>query len=477
MKNKPVRIIISIYTLFLFLINFFRIFDSNFWGDEGFTIRLSRMSVRDMLIATARDVHPPLYYLGAIAGYKLFGDQGWMYHLLSLIPYAVILIIALTVIYDEFGETAALLFVTFASILKSSFRYNVEARMYSLAALFILLAFLEFRRMTGDGKTGGEKRGSHILFTLFSLCAAYTHYYAMISVAVFYGALLILAICKRESFKNVLMIYIATVLGYLPWLSMMITTFERTADSFWMTEYDGIFKSLCYLFDTDLWQLSMLLFIVTLGLLFFFIYADLKGSGGDTGRLSGQTVWYITGISSAIVTIAAGQLISVFIRPSYITRYVYPISIVVWLILSIEVSRISKPKLSVISVSVLMVFLCGICGLSALRQTLGDYSANRECIRTWDEMRTMVGSGDIIITDIDHMSWTLLDYYIPDNEHVLDDSNTFVPETGRKYWFLTSGILDENDISWLEQNDMTYELKIDSGILGTTDIFLYELIP
>lgn len=54
--------ILYVYAFLLFLMNFIRIFDNAFWGDEGFSIRLAQMTVGDMA-ATAADVHPPLYYL------------------------------------------------------------------------------------------------------------------------------------------------------------------------------------------------------------------------------------------------------------------------------------------------------------------------------------------------------------------------------------------------------------------------------
>ena len=56
-----------VYALLLFMMSFVRVFDNAFWGDEGFSIALAKMSVSDMMIATAKDVHPPLYYLLMLA--------------------------------------------------------------------------------------------------------------------------------------------------------------------------------------------------------------------------------------------------------------------------------------------------------------------------------------------------------------------------------------------------------------------------
>ena len=51
-----------LYVFVLFVMNFIRIFDNSFWADEGYSISLAKMSIADMINATANDVHPPLHY-------------------------------------------------------------------------------------------------------------------------------------------------------------------------------------------------------------------------------------------------------------------------------------------------------------------------------------------------------------------------------------------------------------------------------
>ena len=56
-----------------------------------------------MLQVTAADNHPPLYYLFTQLLYHLLGNHGYVYHLSALIPYGLILILACTVIFRQFG--------------------------------------------------------------------------------------------------------------------------------------------------------------------------------------------------------------------------------------------------------------------------------------------------------------------------------------------------------------------------------------
>lgn len=198
--DYAVSVIASIYAVILFALNFVRIFDNNFWADEAFTTNLVANTVPVIIQKTAADVHPPLYYLIVKLGYTLAGNQGWMFHLISLFPCAIILIFSLTAIWNRFGKETAVILITLAALSKNAVRYNVEVRMYSWGALFVLLSFYCLYLILDE-----ESTKHYILFTLSSLAAAYTHYYCLVSVAFFYVVLLVLCFfAKRLNWKKVL---------------------------------------------------------------------------------------------------------------------------------------------------------------------------------------------------------------------------------------------------------------------------------
>ena len=71
--------------------------------------------------------------------------------------------------------------VVFDSVISEAITHNAEARMYTLAAFFVLAAYVELYYILKSGKI------IHwVLFAICSLGAAYTHYYALITVAVSY---------------------------------------------------------------------------------------------------------------------------------------------------------------------------------------------------------------------------------------------------------------------------------------------------
>lgn len=141
-RELPYRWMAVIYAIVLFGLNLVRVFDNNFWGDEAYSIRLAKMSAGEMIQTTAGDVHPPLYYLLLIGAHRLSGGQSWAYHMASILPYGILMVFIMTVIWKRFGKTTALFMVTFASIMNTAVTYNVEVRMYSLAALLMLLSLI-----------------------------------------------------------------------------------------------------------------------------------------------------------------------------------------------------------------------------------------------------------------------------------------------------------------------------------------------
>ena len=86
--------------------------------------------------------------------------------------------------------------------------------MYSLGAFFVLAAYLALHNILHSGKTS-----DWVIFSVASLCAAYTHYYALISVAFFYLALLSLLPQDKSSFKKS--------------LSLIVPQWSSTFPGFW----------------------------------------------------------------------------------------------------------------------------------------------------------------------------------------------------------------------------------------------------
>lgn len=147
---KNGKVLVWLYATVLFMLNFVRIFDNNFWGDETFTTNLVQQSFSEIASITAADVHPPLYYFIVRIFYLVFGKRGWVFHLVSLIPCFITIVFAMTVIWKKVAPEASLVLITLLCLFNNAVTYNVEVPMYSRAALFILFSFYEVYRLFQD---------------------------------------------------------------------------------------------------------------------------------------------------------------------------------------------------------------------------------------------------------------------------------------------------------------------------------------
>lgn len=471
------RVVAVSYAVVLAFINLIRVFDSNFWGDECFSIRLAQMSFKNMFVATAEDVHPPLYYIFLIVAYRIGGNRGWVYHVVSTIPLFIVLGFTLTIIWKRFGKVASFLFITYWGISELAVQYNVEVRMYSWAALFVFFSYYAFFKIIKKEKYG------EVLFVFCSLGAAYCHYYAMISVAFFYLALLFLVLGRKYPVKRLIGIYLATIMGYIPWLVQMVTTFKRTSEDFWMTSISSLSESLESFFSSDSFIYSWGLLIFTiLGTIYVFISTKrqmdienqklIHNENETYINMKTDAVWMIWGLVSAFGTIFMGMAISILIRPAYIARYLYPVTPVVWFILCVLISKLKWER----SIGVVVLVISLIVYFPSYMQTYREEkSENESCNVTKERLRELIDKDDILLANGLHLGWTMLDYYMPENENIMTEYgfSDFVEE--KQYWLVWNNELTETEQIWLTDQQYVASEELCGGVLGYNCIHVYRL--
>lgn len=466
------------YTIILFFLNFVRIFDNAFWGDEGYSISLAQMSIFEMINATAKDVHPPLYYLLIQILYRIGGNHGAIYHLSALLPYAGLLIIACTIVKRHIGFTSAFILVTMSSIMKNAVIYNVEVRMYSLSAFFVFVAYIYLYEIIHRSK--GK---DWIIFCLASLGAAYSHYYALIAVAFFYVILLLLSM-KRAIKKRVIAAYVITILAYLPWLFILIKTFRRTADSWWLTSIPGVKESILFMFD---YKWVYLTFAVVV-LLFFLCqskivdFQEMKDchiinkfkinvSLPENLVMSNEMVWVIAGLVSVFGTLFVGLALSYMIRPFFIVRYLFPVTPIVYLILGYCLSKIPFGKI----VSLLLVVCILFVDLPAYENRLqSDNALNKDNSKFLSSVKP--SDEAMIYTNHSHLGWTLLSYYYPQNENSYNQN--IISDLGSKYdeiWLFWTSELDDKKIEIIRRQTYDIEKQYEGRFANGVNFHVYRL--
>lgn len=473
------NMILYVYAFILFLMNFIRIFDNAFWGDEGFSIRLAQMTVRDMIAATAADVHPPLYYLLAQVLYRALGNNGMAYHLSALLPYAISMILGCTVIKKYFGIIASMVMLTMASLMKNAVTYNVEARMYALAAMFVLIAYIAFYKIIGKNQLR-----SWIVFCFSSLGAAYTHYYALVSVAFLFAMIIPLAIYQKKYRKGLIISYLIAIFGYLPWLMVLVKSFGRTANDWWLASIPQI--SDCYLFLLDYkWMAICVLGVFLLFAAYQIKFLRIKISDGEKLKdrvdihiniqkeleVSGELYWIISGIISICGTIVVGFALSYMIRPFFVSRYLFPVSTMLYLMIGV---CISKLKLRRLWGSVLIFAILWNNVPAYVQQYNTDYNLNNETARFLDAVRPE--NNVELVTNNIHLGWTLLSYYYPENVSKYDGNAPVQLDTDYEdIWLIWEGELDEAAETSIRNQEYT-SAKIHEGFFANGVYYhVYEL--
>ncbi|MDE7017706.1 MAG: glycosyltransferase family 39 protein, partial [Lachnospiraceae bacterium] len=170
------------------------LFNHNIWTDEAFTLQLLRGNVKEIIAGTAADVHPPLYYLYAKLFDVICGSSLIVQKIAAIIPMVATLVFIATVIRKHFGDMTSFLSLLFLSCIPCSMEFALQVRMYSLALFFVtvcaMYAYLAF--------LNGNKK-EFLIFALSGVAAAYTHYFAFVSIIIITGMLLLaILIWRRE---------------------------------------------------------------------------------------------------------------------------------------------------------------------------------------------------------------------------------------------------------------------------------------
>lgn len=481
-SRLPLRPLVVIVALVFLMLHLSRIFNFDFWGDEAFSIRLARDSIEGAIQQTASDVHPPLYYLILMLFYRAFGDVGWAYNIVSVIPYFLTLLVALTLVWRRFGGSATLVFIALTTFSTAAIRYNVEVRMYSWAALFSLLSFLWLLRILEK-----KARGDWILFCVFSLAASYTHYYALLFVAFLYLSLIVLSLAKFAKLRNTLILCAMTLIGYAPWLSVLLQALNRTSSNFWMTETPGLWESIRWMLEVGNGAGGTTLLLLVVFVLLF-LSALLRGLGlagiiqsrrdwkiilrSEPSRLDALTAWVVAGIASALACAFFGVAVSAIIRPMFSVRYLYPAASVTWLLLGVLISCCDARKL----LSIILTLLVLRAGIPVYNEVRSEELAVQSVQSSTLNSVADISQGDVLLTDGTMLGWTVLEAYFPDATVVkLDGESLPSLDSDTNYWLVHDESVDSEYLNELLGGGITLEEKVHDGNLGRRTVDIYKV--
>lgn len=233
---KPKKGISNFYLIAIFLIlaeivilGYTSYISHSFWYDEAYTIALIKYSFEDIWKITAIDVHPPLYYYMLKAFCKLFVDIRLSMRIFSGLGIIACFLLGAFPIKRLLGEKTALTFMLLLIIMPVTQYLGSEIRMYSWAMFFVLgcavFAYKVYLRRIFI---------NYILMALFAIGAAYTHYYALVSVGIIYILLSIAILQQKRNIVRLILFGLIVLLAYSPWIPAFISQIQSVQRNFWI---------------------------------------------------------------------------------------------------------------------------------------------------------------------------------------------------------------------------------------------------
>lgn len=405
-KNKLINIlfwgIICIITL-LYVIEAFR--RGSITEDEAFSLGLIRHNFVDIINITSVDTHPPLYYFCLKIFSCLFDYNTIASIIFSIIPIIFVLIFGGLWIRKNLSNSTSILFLIIFFVTPPFLEYAVIVRMYSLA-----LAFVFFSGIFAYEAYTYNKISKWVLFCVFSVTAAYTHYFALLTVTIIGLILLAFIIAKnRTLLKRYIVTVCVCIILYLPWvlhLVMQVTLKLNNDNGFAIQDlnlstYVGILHS--FVATSFMPYCLLVLFIYTV------VFIVIMKSGDKRKKL----IAFCT-ISIPLLTIIIASLISILVKPILGSKYLIPSYSFLPLFLAIGINEIISRKRIIYKIcGVCIVIILSFAGFHDYYNTIKPKNHNNILLEYSDKINTY------FVYQQASIAW-LTCYFMPENNVVVN---------------------------------------------------------
>lgn len=219
-----------ILILVSFLILLYNSFLNNvFWYEEAYTASVIKYPFSEIWAITSKDVNPPLYYFMLKVFTLAFGDSIAAIRLFSALGIIATLLLGLFPIKRLFGPNVSFTFILLMTLMPATQYFGIEAKMYSWAMFFVLGCGIYAYEITIKGTLTNYTKA-----TAFAICAAYTHYYALIAVSSVFIVLCIFLLLRDRMIIRLLLFLSLFFIAYSPWIPEFSEQIQSVRNEFWV---------------------------------------------------------------------------------------------------------------------------------------------------------------------------------------------------------------------------------------------------
>lgn len=453
------------------LLNVSLMFDNVLWGDECFSANTAQKDVDGILqVMYFWDNHPPLHYYWLKLFGELFGHTGVVYHLASLMPFFIGILLALVFLRRHFGNIPTAFFIVITGVASSCLQYNLEIRMYSLAFLGVACSYYCAYRVLSGGKL------AWFGMVFWALVGAYSHYYAMMTAGILIFITGVAAAVRygKKTWLRGLLALLGYILGYAPWLGYLFHATDNVSHNWWMSEIIGLRDCFQMLFcGAEFQKIVFCLLIIFAAVLllaessFFRIRkaqnrTELSIHKPSLQGWSNEAYGTAVGLLTVAGTLVAAYVLCLIVGPVLIQRYLYPVSAVTILLLVISGSgcltllkkwgaKLHKgwqgwpEKLAKTALAAALAVLLVI-GLGNYRTYGSQVRAEKTVTEQALSIIGEVPEDTVLVSNnVKHLAWTVLYYYYPDREILTSRCSDNAAEYD-KFWYFTPEPIGEGEL-------------------------------
>lgn len=416
--------------LFTFLFTFtpLRFYVQSFWRDEAFSYLLAKQSILQLLLTTARDANPPLYYLLLHFWMLVFGHSEFAIRTLSFIFFlgTIYLMGQFLMNFLKISAKWTLAYIAFFAINPLLHYYAFEGRMYSMFAFFSVLSFYFLYKK--------DYRG----YAIASILGLYTHYFmafVIIAQAVF------ILFEKKYRTKHLLKMFTAMILSFLPWLAIVILSRPPVGGGFWVPKptAETVLNLPGNIFTGYENLLGYTYRFIPLISAFFYLFSLAAGYQllKSKRRLSLKHISQDPLLMMLLLWVIVPLMMIIgisFVKPVYLPRYTIFITIG-FLLLFVRLLQPFDPKIKSVLLVIAMLFSLHYALYQATFRLKGDVR------KTLTEIKMVMGKNDLVyVTD---------PYDFHPAEYYINDQVVYI--YGHKYenlpWFIGKVLIPKDKIA------------------------------
>ncbi|GAB4562674.1 MAG: hypothetical protein Kow0047_10960 [Anaerolineae bacterium] len=348
------------------VLRLYRLGAESLWYDETVSAYLASEPVTDLVAHTARDIHPPLYYLLLHLWVSAVGRSEYALAFFSAFWSLILLALTYRLALDLFDRHSAAIALLLASVAPFHVWYAQEVRMYTLGAALAMSSLWALARYWSLSRRGAARgRRWLALWTVSAAAGLYTLYYFAFLLAVeavFVAAWWAVRARDRSAGLRWLGAHLLVALAYVPWLPIAFRQATDPPVPPWRT-FDGILSA-----AVETWRawavgqsgrgaLAVAAAIaLTAAYLFAWRRLDEPRPGDDRWRLALLASSHV----APVLLIAAIS----YAVPLYHVRYAYLYAAPFFVVSGVGLARLRRalaPRLAreAVSLGLLLAFLVG----------------------------------------------------------------------------------------------------------------------